>query len=712
MAKSRAVWGIDIGQCAIKALRCRPHDEPGKLIADAFDYIEYPKILSQPEADPEALVTEALTQFLSRNDVRGDQVAIAVPGQSGLARFIKLPPVESKKIPDIVKYEARQQIPFAIEDVVWDYQQMAGGSVEEGFALETEVGLFAMRRDQVNRAMTPFTDAGIEVDLIQLTPLALYNFCVFDLFPNLPPPEEYDPENPPESVVLLSLGTDTTDLVVSNGYRVWQRSIPLGGNHFTKALTKELKLTFAKAEHLKRDAAKAENPKAVFQAMRPVFNDLLTEVQRSLGYFNNIDRSAKIGRIVGLGNAMKLPGLQRYLSQNLGQTVSKLDGFRALSGPGVVDSPAFKKNILSFASCYGLAVQTLGQGSIQTNLLPPEIRQDRLIRSKQPWAIGAAAALLLGMTLSCFGYYRAWNSVQVEDFQGQIAQARAISSQSSENQSSFSQAESDLEGTKKLLDTIATAGAKRFDWAQVWQSINAALPSDPKGQRPEKLGERNVLYIDTIESEYIKGSYNLSTWWTLREDPSDVPISEQYANQNLPKPEPEVVPGAPNAQPPNGAEPNPEAAAAAAAAAAQQQRPDPGPQGSGWVFRLVGFHFHNDQSKTEDSGRPFVIKTLATNLSKPSITDEATGKEIPIGDFGIAYPVVISHGSIDWFHEMEGQKEAMGDRNDVANAKDKVQPIYRFEVQFVWLDKRPGDEPQGGPGAGQVAGGPAAGGGQ
>ncbi len=707
MAKSGAVWGIDIGQCAIKALRCRLGDEPGRLIADAFDYIEYPKILSQPEADPEALVTEAMSQFLSRNDVRGDRVAIAVPGQSGLARFIKLPPVESKKIPDIVKYEARQQIPFAIEDVVWDYQQMAGASVEEGFALETEVGLFAMRRDQVVRAMTPFTDVDIEVDLIQLTPLALYNFCVFDLFPNLPPPEEYDPENPPESVVLLSLGTDTTDLVVSNGYRVWQRSIPLGGSHFTKALTKELKLTFAKAEHLKRDAAKAENPKAVFQAMRPVFNDLLTEVQRSLGYFSNIDRSAKLGRIVGLGNAMKLPGLQRYLSQNLGQTVVKLDGFRALSGPGVVDAPAFKNNILSFPACYGLAIQSLSKGSIQTNLLPPEIRQDRMIRSKQPWAIGAAAALLLGMTLSCFGYYRAWKSADVDKFQQQISAARAVSSQSGDEQSSFSEAESRLEVTKKLLDSIAVAGEKRFDWAQVLQSINVVLPSDPKGERPEKLSQRNVLYIDRIESEYVDSRFNLSSWW--KGEVNNRPISKHYETQELSKLEPAEAPGEvedPNAQPPENDEPNPGAPAAPGSPGASgAQRPDPGPKGTGWVFRLVGFHFHNDRLNTPDSGRSFVIKTLIANLSESSIViDEGSGKSVPVGDFGIAYPVVISHGSIDWDHMPENRDEDDGDVEPL--------PIYRFEVQFVWLDERPGDEKEGGPNSGQVAGGPAAVGGE
>src|SRR6185312_3422524 len=209
-------------------------------------------------------------------------------------------------------------------------------------------------RDQVFRALKPFNEAGIEVDVVQLTPLALYNFVAFDQMPHLPAPDEYDPESPPESVVLISLGTDTTDLVVTNGFRVWQRSVPIGGNHFTKALTKELKLTFATAEHLKRNATQAEDPKALFQAMRPVFSDLLTEVQRSIGYFMNIDKKAKIGRALALGNAMKLPGLQRYLAQNLGFELTRVEVFRGLSGTAVVDQPAFKENAPAFGVCYGL----------------------------------------------------------------------------------------------------------------------------------------------------------------------------------------------------------------------------------------------------------------------------------------------------------------------------------------------------------------------
>jgi len=81
MARSDAVWGIDIGQCSLKALRCRAGEGGKRVVADAFDFIAYPKILSQPGADPAELIQEALTLFLSRNSVRGDRVAILFEDQ-------------------------------------------------------------------------------------------------------------------------------------------------------------------------------------------------------------------------------------------------------------------------------------------------------------------------------------------------------------------------------------------------------------------------------------------------------------------------------------------------------------------------------------------------------------------------------------------------------------------------------------------------------
>src|SRR5438132_7119317 len=179
MALEPGVWGIDLGQCALKALRLESID--GQVTATAFDYVEHPKILSQPDADPDQLIREALEKFLSRNSLKGDQVAISIPGQSGLARFVKLPPVEEKKIPDIVRFEAKQQIPFNLDEVVWDYQKLGSGDVSDGFAMNIEIGLFAMKRDMINRYMQHFKDVGVEIHLVQMAPLALCNYVSYDL---------------------------------------------------------------------------------------------------------------------------------------------------------------------------------------------------------------------------------------------------------------------------------------------------------------------------------------------------------------------------------------------------------------------------------------------------------------------------------------------------------------------------------------------------
>src|ERR1043166_5271619 len=218
--KTMGVWGIDLGQSALKALRLELVEGEGR--ATSFDYIEHPKILSQPDADPDQLTREALEQFLSRNNLRGDMVVISVPGQSGLARFVKLPPVEEKKIADIVKFEAKQQIPFPLEEVVWDFQKLSSGSLSGDF-VETEIGLFAMKREMVNRAMAQFKDVGVEVHVIPMAPLALCNFLSFDQLGKSGDAAGDEAGGKKQCVVALDMGTDSSNLVITDGAKIiWQ----------------------------------------------------------------------------------------------------------------------------------------------------------------------------------------------------------------------------------------------------------------------------------------------------------------------------------------------------------------------------------------------------------------------------------------------------------------------------------------------------------
>ncbi len=404
-------FGASISANALlKALRLEMID--GEVTATAFDYVEHPKILSQPDADPDQLMREALETFLSRNSIKGDTVAMSVAGQSGLARFVKLPPVEEKKIADIVRFEAKQQIPFPLDEVVWDFQKVNTGTVSDGFAMDTEIGLFAMKRDMINRYLHHFQAVKVEVHVVQMAPLALCNYVTYDLLkrgPDGKPRKEAATDDTPAGkrrcAVALDIGTDGSSLIITDGERIiWQRPIPIGGNHFTRALTKELKLTFAKAEHLKRNAAKSPDLAKILKALRPVLTDFVNEVQRSLGYFTNTHRDAHVAYMVGLGSAFRLPGLQKFLSEKLQLDVRKPTAFEDLTGETVVTAPVFTENLLSFPVAYGLALQGLKQSRLTTNLLPQEIQFDRMIRAKKPWSVAAAAAILLGVGFVSFGF--------------------------------------------------------------------------------------------------------------------------------------------------------------------------------------------------------------------------------------------------------------------------------------------------------------------
>ncbi|MFP4104877.1 MAG: type IV pilus assembly protein PilM [Phycisphaerae bacterium] len=375
MATPKTVWGIDIGQSALKALKLRGVD--GELYVEAFDIIEHPKILSQPDADRDQLIRNALEQFLARNSVAGTTVAISVPGQSGFARFVKLPPVETKRIPEIVRFEAEQQIPFPMEEIIWDYQ-----TFQDPDSPDIELGLFAMKRDTIRQTLSFYSDLEVDVDVVQMAPLALYNFM------------EYDGHTAEEGATLLvDVGAEKTELAIADQGRLWTRTIQIGGNNFTEALVRAFKLSFAKAEKLKRTAASSKYARQIFQAMRPVFADLVQEIQRSIGFYTSTHRDTRLQKLVGLGNGFRLPGLQKFLEQNLNISVSRVDSYNRLTPSPAVNAPSFSENVLSFAVAYGLALQALGQTAITTNLLPTEIAKRRVWSRKRPW-FGVAAAML------------------------------------------------------------------------------------------------------------------------------------------------------------------------------------------------------------------------------------------------------------------------------------------------------------------------------
>ncbi|MFM8803866.1 MAG: type IV pilus assembly protein PilM [Planctomycetia bacterium] len=591
------MWGIDIGKCALKALRCRVSSGAGKLEAVACEYIEYPMILTQPEADPVELVQSALEQLLSRNDLKGDAVAVSVPGNLGLSKFIKLPPIEAKKIPDIVKYEARQQIPFPLEQVVWRWQRLASGMEAEGFVLDAEVALFAMKREQVFKALAPLMQAGIQVDVLQLAPIALANVAIFDQLPN---PETIDPDQPAPFIALVSVGVDSTDLVVTNGRRVWQRSIPSGGSNFTKSLVQGMKLTFSRAENLKRNAVKAEDPKAVFKTMKPVFNEFAAELQRSLNYFTGTDRSATIGKVLLLGNATKLRGLTDFIGQHLLLDVQRLDMFNGLEGAAVLSNPVFKEHQVAFGTAYGLALQAAKKAAISTNLLPNEIVRDRIIESKKPWAVGALLGLLAAALVSYFGMYVAWTAYMPNLYAAAFDKAEAVKKQSAASTAAIGQVRERQAAAIAQQQWLAAVQNRRFETLDMLRALQSLLPRDEGEAIPENPADRRELHIERLDVQYFP---DLGAWFAS--------VQQQWAETHIGDDQPAAGQSAPGGEVTEEKQPVETPAFAP-------------PAGAGWIIELQGYHYHNEDRHKPSEGAQFLRDTLVRRLLGGKVDEKVT----------------------------------------------------------------------------------------
>jgi type IV pilus assembly protein PilM len=392
MAASNICWGIEIGSYAVKALKLEVADQNVNVLDYAI--IPHAKVLSTPGVDQNDVIRVTMGTLVAQWDLSKAAIAISVPGQSSLARFAKLPPVEPRRVPDIVKFEAAQQIPFPLDQVEWDYQTFVSPD-----SPEIEVGIFAITRERIMDRLLQLQDVGITPDHVTLSPIAVFNAMAYD--------KQFTEKTP--GTVILDIGTTSTDVVVADAGRVWVRTVPLGGHHFTEALVNAFKLSYPKAEKLKKEVESGANSKHIAQAMRPVFSDLAQEVQRSIGYYQSLHKDAKLTRLIGMGSTFLMPGIRKFLKQQLSASVGPMDvtrieEFERLKFTGLGDerrAEELRNNLLTMSTCYGLALQGLGLNTVNANLMPVEIIRKSVWKGKTGWFL-AAAGLAVAASASMF----------------------------------------------------------------------------------------------------------------------------------------------------------------------------------------------------------------------------------------------------------------------------------------------------------------------
>lgn len=371
----RTVWCVDIGKSALKAaLLRRDRNNVEVLAIDKIDYTA-----GSDGFDP-GQAKEALAILHTRNEIR-DPLVLIHPGQGTFMRFIKIPAFDEKKLSEMVGYEAQQQIPFPLDEVIWDYHVV---DREYLSGEERDVGMFAVRREAIDDFLLDFAEENLPVEMVSVSYLALYNYAAFDL----------DVEEP---TIVLDLGAAHTDLILMDGENFWIRQVPHRSEDITRAMMHRFKLGFAEAERLKQQMGKNPQTAAkIFQAViQPKLRDLVQEIQRSIGYYRSQSGEAKFERVVLFGNGSKLLGITKYLREHLAMPVERARSINHIRLNREVNVKLLQSDLASFGSVFGGGLQALGVGTCNVDLVPTEEKMRKAVDRKKKHAFFAAGIVLV-----------------------------------------------------------------------------------------------------------------------------------------------------------------------------------------------------------------------------------------------------------------------------------------------------------------------------
>lgn len=372
MEKYPVVWGLDIGHSSIKAAKIARNGNAVSVMGYAIE-----PIAVSEEGDRDEAVVKALQLLAQHEEFGAIPVIASLSGRQIFSRTINIPVLNPKKVDKMVELEARQQIPGNFEEVEWGYHLSPNPD-----GTSNDVALFAAKRELTDELVRKCKRAGINLVGVSVSSLALYNFVRFD--------QEFPDD---ETVIILDVGAENTDLVLYQGETLWMRTLALSGNDVTKVFMKKFRVSFEEAETLKRQIGDSRQAEKIFKVLEGTLNELTSEVQRSLGFYKSQNTNAKLENIVISGNTFRLPNMPEYIAERLRYTVNILEDLNKIQVAGGIEREHFLRDLQSLGVAIGLGLQGTGIAKANVNLLSTTEQLERVLKSKR-WAALLVIVLL------------------------------------------------------------------------------------------------------------------------------------------------------------------------------------------------------------------------------------------------------------------------------------------------------------------------------
>ena len=347
LSKPRSIVGVDIGSSSIKLVELTPKPKGFELLHVGVAPLP-PEAIVQGAFLNSSAIVEAVSEAISNGGIKSKRVAAAVSGHSVIVKKISLPAMTRDELEESIRWEAEQYIPFDINEVNLDFQIVEGGEGEG----QMDVLLVAAKKDLIDDYVTVLGEAGLTPAVIDVAAFAVANAYTTN----------YDP-SPDEVIALVNIGAQTANInILANGTPAFTRDISAGGSQYTEEIQKTLSVGFEEAERIKLGESGDSDgqeviPQEVEEAIQSVNDTVVSEITRSLDFFQATSAESRISRIVLSGGGAKTSGLEKLFHERTQIPVERLNPLARMLPTTRFDEQFVQDMAPDLGVCVGLALR-------------------------------------------------------------------------------------------------------------------------------------------------------------------------------------------------------------------------------------------------------------------------------------------------------------------------------------------------------------------
>ncbi|MGI5922530.1 MAG: type IV pilus assembly protein PilM [Lentisphaeria bacterium] len=395
MAHDR-ILAIDIGATSIKLCEFE-YASGGEVHLALFAHREYEEELS--EGTRLGVVAGLLRQMLAEGGFSARKAMICMSGQSALTRFSRLPAMnyDRKQIKQLAEYEAIQNIPFAVSEVIWDYQLIAGENTDN-----IDVMSVVIKSEIVEQMTAAVQVVGCTPILVDVAPAACYNAV------------RANGIGDEECVIVLNIGGRSSNLIFAEGDHFFARTIPIAGHAITQQISKEFGIGLPEAEELKRRHGfvalggayaepESETAANVSKIIRNVMARLHGEIARSINVYRAQQKGSRPVKMYLTGGSSILSYCDVFFSEKLGIPVEYLNPFQVVTLLPSVDRNRLQEVAHMFSEAIGLGLRYVSACPIELSLIPESIRRQQNFDKKKPYFVFSMIASLMILGVITYG---------------------------------------------------------------------------------------------------------------------------------------------------------------------------------------------------------------------------------------------------------------------------------------------------------------------